>query len=175
VWRIDGKRMLQMEVSWGGQKFVSNGRLLKGGREMPWLTRCDAPVPATVALNGVKAIFEKYKLLGTFAADCSKPASPNNYHFINRLVGNDIVQRDRMSGPTTRDWVAFLDNASELKPNEIAVSGMHDAKSAEGVWRIEDRRMLVVEASLGGEKQVSNGRLLQNGAQMPWFYRCDGG
>ena len=71
--------------------------------------------------------------------------------------------------------VAFLDHASELKPNEIAVSGMRDAKSTEGIWRIEDKRMMVLESSLGGEKQVSNGRLTQNGVPLPWFNRCDGG
>jgi poly(3-hydroxybutyrate) depolymerase/uncharacterized caspase-like protein len=128
---------------------------------------------ATEAGNGVKAIFEKYRLLGTFAVDCGKPATADNLYYVNRLLGNGAVERDQMSGPITTDWVVFLDKATALRPNEIAVGGTRDGKPAEGVWRIEDKRMLQVEVSLGGEKFVSNARLLQSGREMPWLTRCD--
>src|SRR5678816_779850 len=92
---IDNRRMLQFESSWGGQKIISNGRLVQDGREIHWYTKCDTALPVAAAqndaarpaaatLSGVKTIFEKYKLIGTFAADCSKPASPNNLHYIHR-------------------------------------------------------------------------------------------
>jgi uncharacterized caspase-like protein len=184
VWHIDDKRLLQFEASLDGRKQISNGRLTQNGREMSWFTKCTAAPPVVVArndpapppaalLNGVKPVFEKYRLLGTFAVDCSKPASPNNYHYVHRLMGNNVVQRERMSGPTTRDWVVFYDHASELKPNEVSLSGMQDTKSTEAVWRIEDRRMTLLETTIGGEKKISNGRLTQNGAQVFWFNRCD--
>jgi hypothetical protein len=56
--------------------------------------------------SSVKAIFEKYNLLGTFAWDCSKPASKDNFYYVHRLLDADHVQRDQMSGPTQRDWLA---------------------------------------------------------------------
>src|ERR1700704_6219590 len=93
--------------------------------------------PIAFAQTSVKAVFEKHKLLGAFAWDCSKPASKNNLYYVNWLLDGDRVQRDQMSGPTTRDWVAFLDKAAEMKANEFALSGTRDGKPTDGIWRIE--------------------------------------
>src|ERR1700680_2439314 len=72
----------------------------------------------------VKEIFEKYGLLGNFAWDCRKPPSlEDNWYYINRLIDAERVQRDFMIGPATRQWVAVFDKASELRQNEIKVSG----------------------------------------------------
>ena len=133
-----------------------------------------AAAPDALAQTPLKAIFDKYQLLGTFAADCGRPASDDNFYFVNRLLNDGAVERDQMSGPTKRDWVVFLDKASELKPNEIAVSGTRDGKPTDGVWRVDGTRMLQVEANWDGKKYVGNGHLLQNGAEMPWLNRCGG-
>ncbi len=100
----------------------------------------------------VTTIFEKYNLLGIFATDCSKPASKSNPYFVNRALGADRVQRDQMSGPTTRDTVTVIDKATPLGPNEIALSGTRDGKPAEITWRID------------GNKLISSGRWVGNGA-----------
>jgi hypothetical protein len=132
-----------------------------------------AAAPATHAQTPVKTIFEKYRLLGTFAVDCGKPASPDNLFYWNRALDDGAIERDQMSGPAKRDWIVFLDNATELRPNEIAVSGTRDGKPINGVWRVEDRRMLQVEVNWDGKEYVGNGRLLQNGSSMPWLNKCD--
>src|SRR5213594_348040 len=64
--------------------------------------------------GSVKALFEKYNLIGTFAWDCSKPPSRDNQYFINRVVDADHVQRDLMSGPSTRHSIAMIDKAAAL-------------------------------------------------------------
>src|SRR4051794_17018558 len=86
----------------------------------------------------VKETFEKYNLLGTFAWDCSKPASGDNRYYLNRAIDDDHVQRDEMSGPTKRESVAMVDNASALGPNEIFLGGKHDDQPEEVVWRVEN-------------------------------------
>jgi len=73
--------------------------------------------------DSVKEIFEKFGLLGNFAWDCNKPPSPDNWLYTNRLIDADHVQRDLMTGSATRQWMAVFDKASELKPNELLVSG----------------------------------------------------
>src|ERR1043166_7437887 len=80
-------------------------------------------VPSAAQTASVKTVFEKYNLLGTFAWDCSKPASRTNYYYVHRALDGGHVQRDLMSAPTTRDWVATLDKAAERASGEIAVSG----------------------------------------------------
>ena len=76
--------------------------------------------------SSVKAIFEKHDLLGMFAFDCSSPASKSNIYFVNRLLDAYHVQRDQMSGPTTRDRVTVIDKAIELTSDEISIGGKRD-------------------------------------------------
>jgi hypothetical protein len=130
--------------------------------------------PAALAQASVKALFEKYQLLGTYAVDCSKPASDDNYYYTNRLLGDGAVQRDRMSGPTKRDIVVFFDQATELAPNQISLSGTRDGKPTDSVWRIEATRTLIVQSSWDGKKQIDGGKIVANGRDWPWLNKCGG-
>jgi len=42
--------------------------------------------PVALAQTSVQAMFEKHKLLGTFAWDCSKPANKDNLYFVHRVL-----------------------------------------------------------------------------------------
>ena len=130
---------------------------------------------ATAQTASVKAIFERYNLLGTFAWDCSKPVSRNNVYYVHRLLDAGHVQRDQMSSSTTRDYLIVVDKA-EARPNEISLSGMVtgrvggrdlDNKPANGVWRIEPNRLLIWEATVDGRNTIAGGRVLSNGSQVP--------
>jgi hypothetical protein len=132
------------------------------------------PEPATQAAS-IKEIFEKHNLLGTYAWDCTKPASSdNNWYFVNRVIDADHVQRDFMSGPATRAWVTILDKAAELNANEISVSGTRDGQSADGVWRVEKNRMLQWQATQHGKRTVAEGKWVATGKDMAWLNRCGG-
>jgi hypothetical protein len=132
--------------------------------------------PGAFAQASVKAVFEKYNLLGTFAMDCSKPATKSNLYYNNRAIDADHVQRDQMSGPTTRDFVIMIEKISEVKPNEIALGGTRDDKPTDGVWRIErkgdDVRIQILESSFNGKKLISGGKVLANGRDWPWVNKC---
>jgi hypothetical protein len=128
----------------------------------------------------VKEVFEKYNLLGNFAWDCSKaPSVDSNWYFINRLLDLDHVQRDFMTGPSTRQWVIVITKASEVRPNEISVTGQITGRIAgrsvenevvDGVWRIEPNRMQQWSSSLGGKLLISAGRL--GSRDLPWINKC---
>jgi hypothetical protein len=137
--------------------------------------------PTAVAQTSVKAVFEKHNLLGTFAWDCSKPASTDNRYYVHRALNTALVQRDQMSGPTTRDWVARIERAAEVKPNELAVSATFtgrsmgkefDSKPSSGLWRLEPNRLLQWEGTIDGQKVIQDGKLVSNGFQLPWATRC---
>ena len=138
-----------------------------------------ACIASAAQADSVTQIFEKYGLLGSFALDCSKPPSPENWLFTNRLIDPHHVQRDLMTGPGTRQWVAVFDKASELKPNEILVSGRItgrlEGKTVEnepvdGVWRIEQDRMQQWASTFQGKPLIVNGRL--HGRELPWSKKC---
>jgi Caspase domain len=130
-------------------------------------------VPSAAQTASVKTVFEKYNLLGTFAWDCSKPASRTNYYYVHRALDGGHVQRDLMSAPTTRDWVATLDKAAERASGEIAVSGTRDGQPFDSIYRVEARRMRVMEGTVAGKKEISGGRFANSGKEMPWLNKCD--
>jgi hypothetical protein len=137
------------------------------------------PLPPVAQLGtqtkgaSIKELFEKYDLLGTFAQDCGKPVSGNsNWYFVNRLVDGDRVQRDLMTGPTTRQFVTFLDRAEERDGHEIFVSGTRDGTPVDGIWILEKGRMRQWEASRGGRKEIVAGRYVSSGVMLPWLFKC---
>jgi len=120
----------------------------------------------------VQEVFEKYNQIGTWAWDCSKPPSPSNRYYVNRVIDANHVQRDEMTGPTNREHMAIIDKATVLGPNEFALSGKRDNQSAEAVWRVEQNRQIAMEVSFDGKKVVSGGKLVSNGRPLPWTNKC---
>jgi hypothetical protein len=138
------------------------------------LTVCLVVAADARAQNGaVKAIFEKYDLVGNFAPDCSRPPSRDNIYFVNRVLGPDLLQRDVMSGPSTRELVLMVDKVAEAKPNEVSFSGTIDgSNAATGSWRVEKGRMLQLEATAAGEVIITNRRWVRSGSETPWLNKC---
>jgi hypothetical protein len=133
--------------------------------------------PAASAQTSVKAVFEKYGLAGTFAVDCTKPATRANIYFVTRVIDAGLVQRDRMSATTTRDFVQFIDKAGEAKANDVSLGGTRDDKPFDELWHIERKtadevRYLVLESAWGGNKVISGGKVVSSGQPLPWLNRC---
>lgn len=122
--------------------------------------------------NSVKAVFEKYNLVGIFAQDCSKPAAADNWYFVHRAIDAGHVQCDLMDGPTTRKFVFIFDKASGLGPDQIAVSGTRDGVPINVVWRTEANRHVEVESTLNGSRVIADGKFISNGKPVPWLNRC---
>jgi class 3 adenylate cyclase len=131
-----------------------------------------------------KAI-EKYSLLGTFAWDCGKPAATSNRYFMHRMLEGDRLQREQMSGPTTRDWVTIIDRIEQASSSELAVRGMFTGHlrtrsgireiengRAFGTWRMESSRFKIWDAVVDNEKTVIDGHFTNGGAEVPWTNKC---
>lgn len=130
-------------------------------------------VSSSVHAASIKETFDKHHLFGTFAWDCSKEASEkDNWYFVNRAIDSDHVQRDYMTARQTRGWYTILDKAEERGSNEIYVSGTFDGKPTDGIWRVEQNRMLQVEATREGKTIIRGGKWVDSGKDMPWLNRC---
>jgi len=132
--------------------------------------------------SSIKAVFEKYNLLGVFAQNCGKPPtaqtptddSPQNWWFVNRPVDANHVQRDFMTSASARAFAIVLDNVTESSPNEIRVTGMRDdALPVDMVWRIEPNRTRTWQGVGDTKGQVADGKYVETGNDMPWLTRCD--
>jgi polyhydroxybutyrate depolymerase len=120
----------------------------------------------------VKEIFEKHRLLGTFAFDCARPVGRDNRYFVHRALPGGQVQREMMSGPATRDFLVIWERGSDLGADRIALSGARDGEPAESVYRVEPGRARVLESTIAGRKEIAGGRFT-GGGDTPWMYRCD--
>jgi hypothetical protein len=114
----------------------------------------------------VRDIFEKHRLLGTFAVDCHKPSSRQNYYYVHRLLDADHVQRDGMDGPQSRAFLAIIDKATENGPNELVVGGTVDGKPFSSIYQVEPARMRVLESTIDGKVVIAGGRFV-NGGDFP--------
>jgi hypothetical protein len=120
----------------------------------------------------IKEIFEKYDLIGTFAVDCNKPPDARNWYFVNRVAGDNQIQRDYMTSRSNRAWFVTLIAAKELKLNELGITGIADGKPTTGVWRLGFGRMQHWESILDGKKLVAEGKDASNGAPLPMLTKC---
>ena len=122
----------------------------------------------------VKQVFEKFGQIGTWAWDCSKPPGADNLFYVNRVLDDDHVQRDEMTGPSERKHVTIYDKATALGPNEFSLSGKRDDRAIEGIWRVEPNRQIAWEVSFEGKKVISGGKLVSNSQPVPWTNKCSG-
>ena len=135
------------------------------------LTVASSAAPAQTGT--VRAMFEKHNLIGIFAFDCSKPVGRDNRYFVHRPLGDGQVQRDMMSGPTTRDFAVIWEQATELRLGQIALTGTRDQQPLTSTYQIEANRMRVLESTVAGKKEIAGGRFSAGGWDTPWAYRCD--
>jgi hypothetical protein len=168
-------RARTVELTRGDKKLIAGGKWTSNGQDVPWINKCGGAASQSSPGNPgtVKAVFEKYKLLGTFAPDCSKPAKPDeNLYYVNRLIDPDHVQRDVMETDTKRKLRVTIDKAWEWQPNEIGISGTRDGKATAGLWRLDGGRMVQWESIVATKPEISGGKRVQTGTTMPWLSRC---
>jgi len=121
----------------------------------------------------VKEMFENHGLLGTFAADCSNPASEKTPYIVNRAIDADHIQIDRMVGRPAPQLTAIIDEATESRPNEIVMSSLSGNRRYSLTVRVEPERMRTMEMTReDGEKEVVGGRDNGSHADTPWFGKC---
>jgi hypothetical protein len=125
------------------------------------------------AAGSVRALFEKYDLVGAFAHDCGKPVGGGNLYIFHRVASGDNVQREQMSGATRQDFKMVIDRAAESSANELAISGTIEARRFDMRLRIEGKRMRTLEsATEGGQTVIVGGHFVNGGAPVPWFSKC---
>jgi hypothetical protein len=155
---------------------------IQGAQARCWLKNATPePTAHSCCVSGVKLVagqqkppkdlLEKYQMMGKFAADCTKPPSPDNPYFVHRPIDASTVQLDQMSG-SNRDSLMIIDRAWEVRPNEIFMSGDNEGQPVELSWIMRNQRQLVLEMTIGGKKIISGGNRLSTKAGVPLISKC---
>jgi hypothetical protein len=129
---------------------------------------------ATIAAHAqsARADFEKLGLMGTHTLDCSQPVSESNGYIIYRALDATRVQRDTMTGPSTRMFVSIAETASATAPNEITVTGTADGKKLVYIIKVDGQKHRVWTWTEDGVKSVENGVWTEQKYEMPWLNKC---
>jgi hypothetical protein len=78
--------------------------------------------PQEAGAASMQDIFERYDLAGTWAADCTKPASRQNPHVVYRLVDAGRLQRETMIEPGKHFDVSVAVSVVESNSGELIVA-----------------------------------------------------
>jgi len=143
------------------------------------------PQASNQASSSVQSIFERHGLIGTFAEDCAKDPGDSNQYIVHRVIDAGHVERDQMKSRNVRTYAAFVDNADEVAPNEIAMN-MMIAESTNAqlanwrmrlVTRIDGNRIRLMESAAltgpyAGQKNIVAGQTTNSGTETHWLKKC---
>jgi Caspase domain len=130
--------------------------------------------PAQAQGGSVKAVFEKYDLLGPFAIDCTRPASSKNLYHVHRAIDDNRIQAEQVSGLTAPDFTMVFDRIVAARPNQLVVSGTISSRRYTVVLRLDKGRKRTVEMTLEPNLRIiSGGRRLNTGETLPWHHKCE--
>lgn len=127
--------------------------------------------PAARAAS-VKSLFEQHGLLGTWAADCTKPVGQQNQYIVHRPLDVERVQRDTMVSATERFAVVVLETASLSAPNELTMAASGHGVRLSLTFQLDGKRFRVLHfVREDGTKFIVNGERV-GGGPMPWLNKC---
>jgi hypothetical protein len=129
--------------------------------------------PAAKAAS-VKQLFERYGLIGTWAFDCSQPASAQNPYIFYRLLDDEHVARDTMNSPTNRINASVADFLVESNPNEVVMGVKTERGRTNLTVRLERKRIRTFQSTRdSGERVIVNGRFIERNTETLWYNKCE--
>jgi hypothetical protein len=130
------------------------------------------------ASDSVEALFHRFDLFGTWAADCQQPASPANPHvgISNPSPGLVLENHDLGSGYSGNRYSVL--SAQALSPTRLAVEvifqpGREGEERQKLIFRIRaNTRRTLFNQPDGGAVRVKDGIALARRAKTPVLRKC---
>lgn len=118
------------------------------------------------------AIFQRLKLIGKFAPDCSKPASDGNQHIVYRVAGfnRERVLREQFGNKPGLKVVVLRAFTEQNLVSFAAVR--EDNKPILSLWRVEGSRYRALRTAVDGNDVIKDGVLLAQGRETFWQNYC---
>jgi hypothetical protein len=128
---------------------------------------------AAAQAASLQALFERYGMVGTWAFNCSQPASEQNPYIFYRVVDPEHVARDTQNSPTNRINVSVAEFLVESNPNEVVIVVKTEQGRTNLTVRLDRKRMRTFQSTRdSGEKVIVNGRFTANDAETLWYSKC---
>jgi hypothetical protein len=129
----------------------------------------------------VDELFQQFGLFGTWAADCSRPATPSNPHVSITTPSAGLVLEDHNLGPDFS-----VNRYSVLSAEKLSASGISVEVIFQPGTEVEERQTLVFSVhdntrrtmfnqANGGTVRVKDGIALARGSKTPLLRKCEEG
>jgi hypothetical protein len=131
--------------------------------------------------GSVDELFQQFDLFGTWASDCSKPATPSNPRVSITTPSSGLVLEDHDLGPDFAVNRYSVLSAERVSPTSISVEvifqpGTEVEERQKLVFSVHDntRRTMFNQAD-GGTVRVKDGIALARGSKTPLLRKCEEG
>ena len=143
-------------------------------------------VATLVVSQGAKAgsideLFQEFGLFGTWAADCSRPATPSNPRVSITTPSAGLVLEDHNLGPDFSVNRYSVLSAERVSPSSILVEvifqpGTEVEERQKLVFSVRDNtRRTMFNQTEGGAIRVKDGIALARGSKTPLLRKCEEG
>jgi hypothetical protein len=136
-------------------------------------------VSSSANAASVEELFQQFGLFGTWATDCSKPATPGNPHVSITTPSSGLVLEDHNLGPdfaVNRYSVLSAEqvSASSLAVDVIFQPGTEVEERQKLVFSVrDDTRRTMFNQPVGGAVRVKDGIALARGSKTPLLRKCE--
>lgn len=133
----------------------------------------------SAAAESVEELFQQFGLFGTWAADCSKPATPGNPRVSITTPSEGLVLEDHNLGPDFAVNRYSIVSAERLSGTSVAVNvifqpGTQAEERQKLIFSVqENTRRTIFNQPDGGAVRVKDGIALARGTKTPLLRRCD--
>jgi hypothetical protein len=133
----------------------------------------------SAAAAPVDMLFQEFGLFGTWASDCTQPATPSNPHVSIKVPSPGLVREDHDLGPNYAVNHYSMVAAERLSADELAVEvifqpGTETEERERLVFLVrKDTRRTMFNQPEGGPVRVKDGIVLARGSKTPVLNKCD--
>jgi hypothetical protein len=138
-------------------------------------------LPEIANAASVEEVFQEFGLLGTWAADCSSPATPGNPHVSITVPSAGLVLEDHDLGPdfaVNRYSVLSAESVSQtsVSVHVIFQPGTTVEERQKLVFSVNNKtRRTIFNQSDAGAIRVKDGVAIARGSKTPLLRKCDEG
>ncbi|HET9716713.1 MAG TPA: hypothetical protein VFP60_11070 [Pseudolabrys sp.] len=149
---------------------------------MRWLAVCGLLALLLTSENAtgasVEEVFQQYGLFGTWATDCSRPATPGNPHVVITTPSEGLVLEDHNLGPDFAVNRYSVLSAQPIAATSLAVHvifqpGSEMEERQKLIFSIhKNTRRTVYNQAESGAVRVKDGVALAGGSKTPTLRKC---
>lgn len=138
-----------------------------------------APSAPGASGTNIEAVFQRFGLFGSWAADCKKPASMSNPHVSVTTPSPGLVLEDHDLGPGYAINRYSVTAAEAVAPTQLAVTvifrpGGELEERQKLILSVRDNtRRTMFNQPEGGAVRVRDGIVVARGGRTPLLKKCD--